>query len=297
MPCSRRFMGHVCGQCKSCRIVRKQVWVNRLQEEAKDHGVHSCMITLTYDRRSLPDEDGKRYFGHDWYKDRRGGLSVRDVQLWQKRFRKFMEPKKVRLFSVGEYGEDDCRPHYHILVFGAPMTPDIHGVATVTWKLGKVDMGYTPVIQAAAQYVSGYVLKKASDDPRTVGLPPPFRIGSQGIGRSAIERYISMLEAPHVYESWAPGGDVPNVIRRGRKTIPLGRYYVTALRRYFGVEESYKTSKKFVSQQEKMRAVWETLSPSQKSRASKVGPVMARDEQKIVNQEALQRLLKQKRSL
>jgi len=44
-------------------------------------------------------------------------LKKEDVQKWQKRLRKLVQ-KRLRFYTVGEYGEIKQRAHYHSIVFG-----------------------------------------------------------------------------------------------------------------------------------------------------------------------------------
>ena len=47
-------------------------------------------------------------------------VDKRDCQLFLKRFRKLLEPHRIRFFLVSEYGEDFGRPHYHFILFNYP---------------------------------------------------------------------------------------------------------------------------------------------------------------------------------
>lgn len=304
MLCRRPWMQGAeprpCGQCKLCRINRKRIMSNRIVLEAKPYGDASCIFTLTYAQRYLPDYDGgvcPRYLVMD--EKRQGGLRPRDVQLWMKRFRWFFSKIRLRMFLCGEYGGKGFRPHYHVLIFGVGNTPDVHAAASVTWKLGAVDLGYSAVTEDAAQYVAGYVLKGGLDgDPRLVGLPPPFVRMSQGIGRSAIKELVQMLEAPHVWEHWAKTGDVPHVIRRGGKTFPLGRYLVQKLRDYFGItKEDARQSDRAKEQREKMLAMWRDLSPAQKSSSSLKEELLSLNEGRRNNTLAKARLFARREKL
>lgn len=251
-----------CRQCKTCRINRKRVWTNRIVMEAKEYGLASCMLTLTYDMLHLPDFDGTPLNTVEWSdKRRQGGLCRRDLVLFKKLFRWYLYPTKIRTFEVGEYGGRDMRPHYHMLVFGVGNTPDIHAAATLAWHRGSVDMGYSSVTEDAAQYCAGYVLKGGSEgDERLVGLPPPFTTMSQGVGRSALPGLIEALEAPHVWEKWAADGDVPTTIKRNGKSYPLGQYLTDKLRRHFGLEkEDLQNTPRRQEQRKQMLAVWQSI--------------------------------------
>jgi hypothetical protein len=91
-----------CGWCTGCRLEYSRQWAVRCVHEASLHEDNS-FLTLTYDDDSLP---------HD------GSVNKRDVQLFMKRLRREIEPKKISFYACGEYGEKMDRPHYHICIFG-----------------------------------------------------------------------------------------------------------------------------------------------------------------------------------
>lgn len=89
-----------CGQCLFCRKKRayelacKCVLHSSLYKE-------NCFITLTY------DENRKNYHNNFEY---------RDIQLFKKRLRKHVSPKKIEIFNVHEYGKNG-KKHWHLIVF------------------------------------------------------------------------------------------------------------------------------------------------------------------------------------
>ena len=91
-----------CGKCSQCLIAKSNEWAYRCMEESKQYK-DNCFVTLTYNDTFLPDN---------------GSLCRRDLQLFIKRLRKHIYPKKVRFFYCGEYGKKGSRPHYHIILFG-----------------------------------------------------------------------------------------------------------------------------------------------------------------------------------
>jgi len=119
----------------------------------------SCVVTLTYDDHHLPE-------GHT--------LRKRDVQLFVKRLRKTLSPKKISYLYCGEYGENFGRPHYHIILFGywpADTRPwrkkkDVQYYRSPSlekvWTKGNCEIG--ALTFKAANYVAGYVFKKVYGD-------------------------------------------------------------------------------------------------------------------------------------
>lgn len=210
MECiGKRFKKHGfefgCGQCMPCRINSQCMWTGRILLEAALHPANS-FVTLTYDDEHLP----------------KGGVLVKkDVWLWQKRLRYFREARTTRFVTVGEYGDDSSRPHYHAAVFG---TDDPELIAK-SWKLGFTDVrGLGP---ESARYIVSYLLKRNNSVERCDGKPPEFKIQSNrpGIGMEAIKRLR------------LPPGEVPTALRLAGNLYPLGRYLVNALRERQGETE------------------------------------------------------------
>lgn len=91
-----------CGVCLYCQQQYSKGWATRLMLESKLHN-ESCFVTLTYNDANLPYNNS---------------LQKRDVQLFIKRLRKKLAPKKIRYFLTGEYGGRKGRAHYHLVIFG-----------------------------------------------------------------------------------------------------------------------------------------------------------------------------------
>lgn len=126
----------------------------RIVDEGKNH-VYKWFLTLTYAPDNLP---------------KFGSLRKRDVQLFQKRLRKARPDDRIRFFTVGEYGEEGDRPHYHQVVWGTDF-PDkkkhsMSGDDTL-WKSEELNQlwghgfcTFGRVTYESAAYVAGYVIKK-----------------------------------------------------------------------------------------------------------------------------------------
>lgn len=188
-----------CGQCIGCRLDRSQEWATRLHHEATLHE-SNAFLTLTYSDVFLPDDYS---------------VSVREMQLFLKRLRKFCEPVKVRFFACGEYGERNYRPHYHLLLFGydfpdktlwrrAPSGELLYRSKSLEklWPFGHSEIG--AVTLASAGYVARYVVKKVGGElaeshynrvhPHSgecVSVRPEFVVMSTrpGIGRGWFDKY------------------------------------------------------------------------------------------------------------
>lgn len=139
-----------CGKCMACRISKTAEWTKRLMDEKE--GKPACFITLTYDDPHLPPS----------------GLVKEDLTNFIKRLRRRLEPKTVKYYACGEYGDTTARPHYHIIVIG--WEPPLHDLIKIrnnlvtsrmlndTWGMGYTSVG--TVTKESAQYVAGYVRKK-----------------------------------------------------------------------------------------------------------------------------------------
>lgn len=168
-----------CGRCIGCRLSRSKEWALRCVHEASCHQ-ENCFITLTYGPEHLPPD---------------GGLRKKHVQDFFKRLRKKIQPRKVKYYYCGEYGDKNNRPHYHILLFGYNFTdwillphrsPSGHDLYTSPsleklWGKGFVQIG--DVSFESAQYVARYIMKKvlgkAKDQiDEVTGLKPYERINS-----------------------------------------------------------------------------------------------------------------------
>lgn len=90
-----------CGKCYECKKERARNWQYKIWLESLEHK-EKCFITLTY----KDNLNGKRQ------------VSKRNVQLFMKKLREHIKPKKIKYFAAGEYGEKKGRPHYHIIILG-----------------------------------------------------------------------------------------------------------------------------------------------------------------------------------
>lgn len=156
-----------CSRCIGCRLEYSRQWALRIMHESTLHE-QNCFITLTYDPEFLPADQ-----------------SI-DKEVWQKflkKFRKRIEPQKIRFFMCGEYGENTdltClstlgRPHYHAIIFGydfpdkVPHKQNPNGdviykseLLAKIWGYGFVTIGSVDFESAA--YVARYVTKKVTGD-------------------------------------------------------------------------------------------------------------------------------------
>lgn len=183
-----------CGQCVGCRIAYSKTWANRCVCESLSYPEElNWFVTLTYDNDHVPVGS-------------KGALTLRpaDLSAWIKRLRRKLEylgiqSDGVRFFGCGEYGGQTLRPHFHVLLFNAPLTttgivarnnrgdcfyncPEVNE----TWHDGYVIVGRFNWLTAA--YTARYVLKKQKGIGKVVykelGIEPEFTRMSRrpGIG-------------------------------------------------------------------------------------------------------------------
>lgn len=194
---------------------RVNQWAARMAHEAQFHGV-SSFLTLTYDDENLPENNS---------------LVKRHVQLFIKRLRKSVEPKKLLYFACGEYGDTTQRPHYHAIMFGywpddaraLPGKRNLFSSESLRrlWGHGMVSVG--GVTPQSCAYVARYSLKRVNGKRQAEHYGdrlPEFALMSTrpAIGLAWIQKY-----GAQTYET-------DNVISSAREVKPP-RYYDKVLQR------------------------------------------------------------------
>jgi len=144
-----------------CKIRRTTDWVTRVTHESQLH-LDACFLTLTFSDEGLALRELQR--GTHPY-----DLDVKDWQLFAKRLRK--NGAKFRYFQVGEYGDQELRPHYHALIFGEGFRGDgeqwIDDKGHPVWTSDRIEKAWGYGIHTIGeatpetiQYVCKYVQKK-----------------------------------------------------------------------------------------------------------------------------------------
>lgn len=175
-----------CGFCHSCRSNYRDMWVERLSHHmiTEKKGIS---LMLSYNDDNLPSD---------------GCVNVRDIQLFIKRFRKFFSDLKITYFAASEYGTENYRPHYHLLIFGIDCPFSNFGriklsnlISKNIWKKGYCFVGELNI--KTIKYTTKYVLKnifrgKTRKDFINGGLTPEFTLKSQGIGLEYLKTHINL---------------------------------------------------------------------------------------------------------
>lgn len=173
----------------------------------------TTFATLTYNDEWLPPPDGC--------------LVKRDLQLFLKRLRKLVAPRRIKYYACGEYGARR-RPHYHLILFGIYLWEHGRVPANSGWMIleGPLREAWFPRghVQAdrftprTARYVSNYITAKTHAKRSAYGplhpfnIQPPFQLQSAGIGRHWLESHYSEL-----YNDMG--------LRHGHEIHPMPRYY------------------------------------------------------------------------
>lgn len=187
----------------------------------------SSFLTLTYSPQSLPAD---------------GSLQLRHLQLFLKRLRFGLAPKRVRFLACGEYGERFSRPHYHVLLFGHAFLGDRKHYKSTEygdlytsesldkwWGFGQCKIG--SVSFQSAGYVARYSLKKVTGDR----AKDHYTVVDTGTGEvhELAPEFLVMSRSPGIGRRWfdAFKADIhPDdfVIVNGMKA-PVPAYYTKLL--------------------------------------------------------------------
>lgn len=148
-----------CGRCVGCKLERARQWSVRIVHHAQMREL-SCFLTLTYDDAHLPHG---------------GSLFKCHLQKFIRQLRKLSKKNhgddfRIEYFGCGEYGEDNQRPHYHLIVLGLDfqdkkLHSERNGIKLCTsdaltklWRRGFCTIG--EVTPESAAYCARYTMKK-----------------------------------------------------------------------------------------------------------------------------------------
>lgn len=192
-----------CGNCLPCRVNKKTFWQNRIAYDVmfmNRKGFGSTFAGLSIDDNHITSNYS---------------LVKKDLQDVIKRLRHH-SPIKFKHFSVGEYGNDSKRPHYHSILIGVPseLSSD---VLRKSWKFGFTTAD--PVTSGRIRYVVDYLDFCSSEGKKTfesLGLVPPFNLHSNGIGQSLFDSQRDLIF------------DTGHYLSRG-KLFPLTTYWLDKL--------------------------------------------------------------------
>ena len=186
------YMEVPCGHCSVCVMKKRNDIKNKLMLEQSSYDCPPLFLTLTYAPEHLPED----------------GVSVKDVQLFLKRFRSYVEyhhpvNQHFRYVCFSEYTPTSTRrAHYHLLIFGFHCSPnDILKLQSDFEKCWTKGFLYVKLCDYGCfNYVSKYVCKGSNVPP---GKNPNFRLSSRrggGLGVRAFQDeslYLRLMQSPH----------------------------------------------------------------------------------------------------
>lgn len=148
-----QFLTHrvPCGKCWECLGRRRNDWSFRLYHQMQVSS-SACFMTLTYgvnEREGWGSNPPLSFNGVDT-------LKKKDLQDFMKRLRK-KNNANIKYYAVGEYGTNNYRPHYHLIVFNLDRDLMLRSlqVSKQIWKKGNVDIRVCNI--ATINYVTGYI--------------------------------------------------------------------------------------------------------------------------------------------
>lgn len=209
-----RYVSVPCGKCPNCLKRRVASWSFRLEIEALQWQ-KQYFVTLTYDTDFVPIS-----------KNSFMTLKREDLTSFFKRLRH--TAGKLKYYACGEYGTNNKRPHYHIILFGtSAMTQNDIISAWSQPNTGKHlgDVYFGKVEPASIRYTVQYYDKgewrpaHARDD-----RAKEFSAMSQGIGKSFLD--------PKMVEYLLQNPDKGYVYNKEGKKIAIPRYYKKRLYDY-----------------------------------------------------------------
>lgn len=232
-----------CGECRLCRVNLARKWTFRIMMEAR-LSVATWWTTLTYSPEMQPDHYLDPNTG-EVFEHPQGCLRPDHIELFIKRVRKEIFPQKLRYYLVGEYGDLNARPHYHICIFGHG--EEIQRVLEKHWNdpISKISLGFVdrkkcrPLDTPTARYTVGYTIKKLTkkNNFRLEGRYPEFSSHSQGIGAEFAKRFADALRnesgANHILTCL----DIPRTVRFDGKDWPLDRYLRGKILEHLGLTD------------------------------------------------------------
>jgi len=216
-----------CGRCLPCRINQARVWKHRILLEQKVWS-DSSFVTLTYDDEKLESKN----------------LIPEHLSLYIKRLRKNIVPRKIRYFAVGEYGDKNWRPHYHLALFGLGQLDE--EVIDKSWQKGFTQVG--DLNNNSAAYMVGYCTAKLTKRKLLGGRSKEFMHSSKGDGGLGIGAI--RIIAKKLLENKFEDRKIIKELKYGNKSMPLGRYLTKKLAEEINVDESEFLSDFWVYQEE-----------------------------------------------
>ena len=167
------YLAVPCNHCDVCKGAKINAFVHRCKLESQMYDSLPWFCTLTYDNENVPAD----------------GVSVREMQLFMKRFRINLQRGgfnyKPRYVIVGEYGKNTHRPHYHALFWNINSKSDLEylkvaDILKESWNKGFIQHRLVNLSDDKGFYYTAKYLKKDCVVPD--GCNPCFLLSSRGHG-------------------------------------------------------------------------------------------------------------------
>lgn len=213
-----------CRWCMGCRVQRRLYLSTLTRLEVFEYykkGRGSSFVTLTFSDDYIGNNSLSVKESQDFIKKFREHLS-RNEHFPKKKvdnvFNKIVEVPDFKFISVGEYGSEEQRKHYHMIFLGVPLNvcePLIHKL----WRKGIYEV--SSVTNGRIRYILKYLDKQVHGEYSKMlyednGLEPPFINMSKGIGYEYINSHLDSI-----YDN--------NGISLGGKIFPLNSYLIHKL--------------------------------------------------------------------
>lgn len=178
------YLNVPCGHCSCCKSAKINSFVHRCKLESQSYDVLPWFCTFTYRDDVLPSD----------------GVSVREMQLFMKRFRINLKRAgfnySPRYVIVGEYGRNTHRPHYHAIFWDIRSRNEfdylkVSDILEKSWNLGFVQRRLINLSDDKGFYYTAKYLKKDCFVP--AGMNLPFMLSSRGKGGIG-SRFIDSLK-------------------------------------------------------------------------------------------------------
>lgn len=192
-----------CGKCPDCKQRRVSEWVFRMREEDKVSS-SAFFITLTFDTDHVPLSPN--------------GFMTLDKTVLTKYFKRLRKQElkdgnkeKIKYYAAGEYGSQNNRPHWHVIIFNVRVLENL----SRCWGFGFVHVGKVSGDSIA------YTLKYIDKDKR---IPvhqrddrvKEYSVCSKGLGQSYLSDNVIQ---------WHKNDITRNYVMQDGYKVPLSRYY------------------------------------------------------------------------
>lgn len=245
-----------CGRCLHCRVDKRRKKSSRIMLEGMLNE-HILFVTLTYKDDFLPISAFHPRTGEFWGHPS-GTLDIGGFERFIKRLRKRMITNnyKLRYFACGEYGDQNWRPHYHLIIFGLPFKDknliydSWHDPETgqLMCNPDRIDVQIPKKQSDVAGYCTGYIMKnltraKTSHQvSQLVCRCPEFVSSSRGIGLPFVDHLVKSIGSSSGKAYIEFSGDIPRQFIIDGKKWPIDSFMRGKILEKLGITEQVKAN-------------------------------------------------------